>query len=216
MAATTQFVPHGLIKTRWLEVQYQRAHITNYSKGMHDPKEYETVELLENILNKVIFRDVDDAFVNFQQPPGMHSNKACDIVIKYIQSGTFETKILCFVECKRAKKTTPYDLRLVEQQALDYCKEYLEGDPGVPFIFACTGCGAHLRLWKYSRGEKSFHGFWAAYTPAAWEHYKDVGIDADANDIHLGFKKMLVLGPELREGQEVSTYGSLHHEDKGK
>lgn len=210
MMAQAAFKPHGLILTLALEVLYQKAHIANYVKGMNDPKEYQTVELLENIFNKVILRDKDDVFVNSQQPPGMHSNKACDIVIKYIASGTFETKILCFVECKRSKKTNPYDLREVENQALEYCEEYLAGDPGLPFVYVCTACGAHLRLWKYERGGQALQGFWGSYSPAAWGEYKDVGMDADAKMIQLGFSQMLALGPELRQGQDMSGYGSLH------
>ncbi|KAK2795985.1 hypothetical protein FQN51_009530 [Onygenales sp. PD_10] len=193
-----------------LEVLYQNAHFTSYVKGMHDPKEYQTVELLENIFNKVIFRDNDDVFVNSQQPPGMHSNKACDIVIKYTAAGSFKTKILCFVECKRSKKTNPYDLREVENQARQYCEEYLASDPGLPFVYVCTACGTHLRLWKYERGSESLQGFWGSFSPAAWGEYKDVGIEADAKTILLGFDQMLALGPELREGQDMHGYGSLH------
>ncbi|KAK2804699.1 hypothetical protein FQN50_006539 [Emmonsiellopsis sp. PD_5] len=198
-----------------LEVLYQNAHFANYVEGMHDPKEYQTVELLENIFNKVIFKDKDDVFVNSQQPPGMHSNKACDIVIKYIESGSFKTKILCFVECKRSKKTKPYDLREVEKQARQYSEEYLVSEPGLDFVYVCTACGAHLRLWKYQRGGKALQGFWGSYSPAAWEEYKDVGIAADAENILLSFDRMLAMGPQLREGQDMDGYGSVH-DRKGK
>ncbi|KAI9791926.1 MAG: hypothetical protein M1835_008162 [Candelina submexicana] len=213
--AASIFRPHGLITTPALEVQYINAHIDNYIKGMHDPKEYQTVELLENIFNKVILQEREDIFVNSQQPPGIKSNKSCDIVIKYVESGTFFTKILCFVECKRSKKTTEYDLRKVEQQALDYCKEYLESDGDLPFVFACTACGAHLRLWKYSQGDDNFQGFWGGFSLASWENYKDVGIDADAVEIRQALEHMLVTGPELREGQDFSAYASVQ-EGKGK
>jgi len=138
---------------------------------MIDAKEHATTELIENIFNKVIFRDNDDVFINSQQPPWDESRKACDIVIKYAIEGSYDLNILCFVECKRTKKTTPYDLGVVENQALRYCAEHLQQNSGVPFVYACTACGAHLRLWKYAEGTGSLQGFWCGSTVADWASY---------------------------------------------
>jgi hypothetical protein len=62
------FIPfqlYSLITNIYLETQYREAHIINYVKKMHDPKEHATIELLENILNKILFKDKADIFVNF-------------------------------------------------------------------------------------------------------------------------------------------------------
>ena len=176
---------------------------------MHDPKESATVELLENIFNKVLFRTRDDVFVNSQQPPSLESRKLCDIVIKYPVQGTSTPQILCFVECKRAKTTQPYSLRLVEQQAIDYCQVYLQSRKHLNFVYAVTACGAHVRLWKYSQGDEWLQGFWAGDEQASWPNYKDVGVDEDAKLITKGFDHMLATPPELMEGQSYSTYGTL-------
>ena len=153
------FSSYGLITTPVLEYQYWRAHIENFVKGLHDVKEYETVKLLENIFNKVIFRERDDVFVNSQQPPGLHSRKACDIIIKYVASGSFMPKILCFIECKRTKKTSDYFLKKIEKQALVYYKEYLRAYSNLEFIYVYTAYGAHLRLWKYSKDNEDMVSF---------------------------------------------------------
>ena len=178
-------------------------------------KEHATTELIENVLNKVIFRNNDDVFINSQLPPWDESRKACDIVIKYAIEGSYDLNILCFVECKRTKKTTPYSLGLVEKQALQYCAEYLHQISGVPFVYACTACGAHLRLWKYSPGTGSLQGFWNGNTPADWASYKDIGVDADARIIQQAFDHMLSMPPNLAAGQDYESYGS-EHSGKGK
>ena len=52
---SSDFKAHGLITTPVLERLYQKAYIREYKKGIKDPREYQTVELLENIYNKVLF-----------------------------------------------------------------------------------------------------------------------------------------------------------------
>jgi hypothetical protein len=205
-ASESKFHAHGLITSPALEIQYLVAHIANYKKAKHDPREYETVELLENIFNKVVFNR-DDIFVNSQQPPGMHSKKACDIVIKYIEKGTFLAKILCFVECKRSKKKSHYSLKVVEEQALGYCKEYLKAT-GASFVYAATALGAHIRLWKYSEGEAGLTPFWGSRTPGAWKYYKDVGVNKDGAELLQCFLQMHTFPPSLAEGQQFADYGS--------
>jgi hypothetical protein len=55
MASITAFKPHGLIKTPVQEQLYFRAHIANIYAGIADPKEHETVALVEVLYNKAIF-----------------------------------------------------------------------------------------------------------------------------------------------------------------
>jgi hypothetical protein len=112
-------------------------------------------------------------------------------------------------KCKRAKTTQPYSLRLVEQQAIDYCQVYLQSRKHLNFVYAVTACGAHVRLWKYSQGDEWLQGFWAGDEQASWPNYKDVGVDEDAKLITKGFDHMLATPPELMEGQSYSTYGTL-------
>lgn len=207
MAPLTQ--PHGFINTTALENQYRRAHIANYVPGMHDPKEYETVELLEDIFNKVVWRNHDDIHINSQQPPGIQSGKACDIVVKYNDEHG-EKRILCFVECKRTKNVTPYRLNEVEDQAFSYCKDYLASEPNLDFVYACTACGAHIRLWKFERGTDAFGIFWGSPNKGSWVDYKDVGVDEDAREIQKCLSFMTSMSPELQEGQSYSQIGSMY------
>jgi hypothetical protein len=116
------------------------------------------VELLQNIFNKVVFRNMDDVFVNSQQPPGISSRIACDIVINHLASGSLLPKILCFVEVKLAKNTGDYSLNTMETEALDYCEEYLKANPDIKFVHSCTAYGARLKLWKYSKGDEKMIG----------------------------------------------------------
>ncbi|KAI9749021.1 MAG: hypothetical protein M1835_001659 [Candelina submexicana] len=181
--ATPKFQPHGFIDTPQLEVQYRTAHFSNY---------------------------FEDVFINSQQPPEINSRKACDIVIEYTESGTFHTRVLCFIECKRTKKTTGYDLEQVEKQALEYCMAYLGSDDNLSVVYACTAIGAHIRCWRLFKGEEAFLGFWGGTSPAARDQYKDVGVDADAALIRWAIDYMIALPPTGREGQTIDDYGSIY------
>jgi hypothetical protein len=60
---------------------YNRAHIANVYTGMANPKEFETVALMEVVLYKNIFND-DYFAVTSEQPPRLNSRRRCDLVIK--------------------------------------------------------------------------------------------------------------------------------------
>lgn len=206
-SSRAQFQPHGLITTPALHVQYLSAHIESYDKAIHDPKEFQTLELLENILNKVVFSRSSRIFINFQQPPGIESRKACDLVVKYAEADSFQTQVLCFVKCERSEETSLYSLKALEQQALGYCKEYCSIE-GKPFIHAATAYGAHVRLWKYPKGNSSLFQLWGSEEEGHWEHYKDVGVNEDGALLLKWFTMMASSASSLAEGQVPANYAS--------
>jgi hypothetical protein len=124
---------------------YNRAHIANIFTGMANPKEHETVALMEVVLYQNIFNDKNFA-VTSEQPPSLSSRRRCDLVIKYLESGSFDIKVLCFGECKRTDTSQEFSLTRLEVQARDYCKLYLEAEKEMPFVYASTMAGAHIRL----------------------------------------------------------------------
>jgi hypothetical protein len=55
MASIATFQPHGLIQTPIQQQLYFKAYIANIYAGVSNPKETETVALMEVILNKNLF-----------------------------------------------------------------------------------------------------------------------------------------------------------------
>lgn len=199
--------PHGLIKTPWLELMYREAFYRDYDGK--EPKENSTVQLMEDICNKILF--VEPEFtVNSQVPPTKHSNKACDIVIHYFPGGgTYQKRILCFVECKRRSSNTPKKILQLEEQAEGYAGEFLK-DPSnvdVPYVYVVTAAGAHIRLWKYDL-DNGLVAFWENSELDNWSAYKDVGDDKDGAELESYFNMMKSTPPEPREGQSYSMYGA--------
>lgn len=208
MEAFTQ-LPRGLINSPALLSLYNDAHIDSLSPEC-DPREYQTVHLLEAIFNKVLFQNHKTVFVNSQVPPHSQSDLKCDLAVKYVTEQSSKPKLLCFVECKRAKKTERYDLKKVERQAREYCDEFFSdrSNLSVQFIYVCTAVGAHMRLWKCSRGdlEGSLDPLWGAAIGASWKDYKDVGKNADGILIQSAFIDMLKFAPERWVGgPDVTT-----------
>jgi hypothetical protein len=66
---------------------YNRAYIANVYTGIADPKEHETVVLMEVVLYKNIFTE-DYFVVTSEQLASITSKRYCDIVIKYLESGS--------------------------------------------------------------------------------------------------------------------------------
>ena len=89
------FMPYGLIKTQLQQQLCNRAHIANVFTGMANPKEHETVALMEVVLYQNIFNDENFA-VTSEQPPSLSSRRRYDLVIKYLESRSFDIKFLCF------------------------------------------------------------------------------------------------------------------------
>lgn len=200
------FRPHGLIRDQIGQQLYHRAHIANFHSGIADPKEYETSALNGHIL-AAEFPASENFTVSPQYPPAPDSAQRIDHAVRYLESGDFGIKILVVVEDKRAKKSERFSLRGLEKQAQDYCVVCLESETDMPFVYAITAAGAHLRIWKYTR-EDELIPFWGEYEPGDWNQYKDVGIDVDAQLIRSSFEQMKVFPPTPRSGQSSHTYGT--------
>ena len=124
MASSTGFRPHGLIRTPMQQQLYNKAHIANIYTGIADPKEHETVALMEVVLYKNIFTE-DYFAITSEQPASAMSKCRCDIVIKYLESGSENIRTLYFAECKRTNNSQAFSLKALEDQAADYYKLYL-------------------------------------------------------------------------------------------
>jgi hypothetical protein len=144
MASSTGFRPHRLIRTLMQQQLYNKAYIANIYTGIADPKEHETVALIEVVLYKNIFTK-DYFAITSEQPASAMSKRRCDIMIKYLESGSENIRTLCFAECKRTNNSQAFSLKALEDQAVDYCKLYLAQEK-VTFVYAATMAGAHIRL----------------------------------------------------------------------
>lgn len=102
MASTTAFQPRGLIRNPIEQALYHRAHIANVYTGIADSKEHETVALMIAILYSNAFTTQENFAVSPEQPPTPMSDRRCDIIVRYLESGCQNIRALCFGECKRA------------------------------------------------------------------------------------------------------------------
>jgi hypothetical protein len=206
MSSAAAFQPYGLITTRLQEKLYQRAHIANIVTGTANPKENETVALMEVIFSQNVFADKTTFIVNSQQPPNPNSKRACDITISYLDA-TWDVSTLCFAECKRTSTSKPYSLRALEEQAMHYCAAHLDHYTEKPFIYAATMAGAHIRLWRYNRVESRLQPLWGSDAVGDWALYKDIGREEDGRELDWHFGKMKGTPPTARADQG-NSYGN--------
>ncbi|TAQ90662.1 hypothetical protein B7494_g961 [Chlorociboria aeruginascens] len=203
MSFPPPFRPFGLIQTHLQGRLYQRAHIANITNGIANPKENETVALMEALFSQNIFADRNIFVVSSQQPPYPASNRACDITISYLVAN-LDVSTLCFAECKRTNTRAPYMLAALEDQAMEYCTEHLEHHPDKTFVYAATMAGAHIRLWKCEVGHANLKSMWGNAAKADWTQYKDVGNDQDAQLLEQTFAYMKSVTPDSRaDGNDI-------------
>lgn len=132
-----------------------------------------------------------------QYPPAPGSRNRIDHTILYLDSGT--TSILCLnlSESKRASTRSHFSLAALERQALDYCTEYLQSEPSVPYIYAyaTTSAGAHARVWKVMQGSRDLVPFWGPSKSGNWAEYKDLGDNEQAALVEEAFRSMKAYPP---------------------
>ncbi len=61
-------------------------------------------------------------------------------------------------EWKRAAKDPPGGRSAAEKQAVGYCQQYLEANPGQPFMHAMVCAGPHATIWKVAQDDPTFDG----------------------------------------------------------
>ncbi|KAL4887779.1 hypothetical protein BDV59DRAFT_162545 [Aspergillus ambiguus] len=200
----------GLISLANLEL-YNKACVTfPPPPGYTPPKERIAVRVLENVLNKVVFTgpDYSSVFVNGEVPPHEHSSLAADIVITYL-TRVMRLQILCFIEAKRTRVRQSYSTRAVEEEALDYCREFFSDRSNTSdFVYAGTLVGVHLRLWIVRRNEMRLCPLWGSPDLGSNEDYKDLGNNRDGQDIQKAFRDMVRLAPQPWVGSNEVTSSS--------
>ncbi len=206
------FQPHGLIRTPIQQQLYFRAHIANIYAGIANPKESETVALMEVILYRNIFTE-PHFIVNSQQPPTPTSGRRCDLVVRYLESGYEDISTLLFAECKRTSTSQAFSLASLETQALNYCQLYLNYQKDQIFVYAATMAGAHVRLWTFEHGENGLAPLWGSNNEGDWRQYKDVRDNKAGLELEQIFGQIKWTPPGLYAGQSIDMYGTSHHAD---
>ncbi|PYH92692.1 hypothetical protein BO71DRAFT_400333 [Aspergillus ellipticus CBS 707.79] len=167
------------------------------------PKESFAVRCFENVLQKVVFKDkmYDTVFINSQIEPHENSMLRADIGIHYMTERG-EVKILCFVEAKRTKPTQSFSTKGVEEEALDYCKEFFHSDRSnkTEFVYAGTLVGTHLRLWIVHRAEAEedtvLEPLWGSPLLGSNNDYADLGDREGGPLIEKTLHEMVRVAPE--------------------
>lgn len=171
------FEPHGLITSSFLECDYRSTSIS--------PSAVETQVLLENIFNKVLFKDRDDVTVNSFRSSSYNYDKAQSLfVVKYYDKENHANEILCFSEHMRNVRDMSV-LREFEAHVILYCRKFLDEHIGSgDFVYVCTAFGARLRVWKQFRSDHEFGGVWGGYGPTVdISSYLDVGNNDSSRQI---------------------------------
>ncbi|KAL8915077.1 MAG: hypothetical protein Q9172_006961 [Xanthocarpia lactea] len=175
------FEPHGLITSPFLEVDYR-------ATGSFPP-EVKTLVLLENIFNKVLFKDRNDVTVNsFRSSYYDYDKDKCHFVVHFYDKEDHAREILCFTEDVRDVDVLGKAMSVLgefEAHVIRYCRKYLRYAIGLPeFVYVCTAFGTCLRVWKQFRHDYEFGGLWGGYGPTVdISSYLDVGNDDSSRQI---------------------------------
>ncbi|KAL8904775.1 MAG: hypothetical protein Q9171_006924 [Xanthocarpia ochracea] len=175
------FEPHGLITSPFLEVDYR-------ATGEFLP-EVKTLVLLENIFNKVLFKDRNDVTINsFRSSSHNYNRDKCHFVVKYFDKEDRPREILCFTEDVRDLDVPGKAMSVLgefEAHVIRYCRKYLNEEFGLlDFVYVCTAFGTCLRVWKQFWGDLEFGGLWGGYGPTVdTSSYLDVGNDDSSRQI---------------------------------
>ena len=191
------FEPHGFITTPFLEVDYRST--STY------PPAVKTMALLENIFNKVLFKDRDDVTVNsFQSSSYNYEKDKCHSVIKYFDTKDALREIHCFTDQVRDIDEMSV-LGDFEAHVMHYCRNYLDEKHGrLDFVHVCTAFGSRLRLWKQFRDDYEFGGLWGGYGPSVdRSSYLDVGNVDSSRQIKQALDR--ITGQSEESGNEDTT-----------
>ena len=182
------FSPHGLILTPHLELDYRSANTA--------PRELQTLKLLENIFNKVLFRDRDDVTVNSIGSTSYDYVKPnSHFVVTYIDNENNDNaaEILCFTDDISGDAHHDSPVRDFETRVFRYCRRCLNrpGQATREFFHVCTAFGTRLRLWKQFRGDLEPCGLWGGYGLTVDEStYLDVGDEEASKQIERAFDQI--------------------------
>ena len=194
------FEPHGFITTPFLEADY-------ISTKTYPPA-VKTMALLENIFNKVLFKDRDDVTVNSSQSSSYHyDHDKCHFVIKYFDTKDDSREILCFTDNVRDIDEMAV-LGDFEAHVMHYCRKYLYDAHGLPdFVYVCTAFGSRLRVWRQFRGDHEFGGLWGGYGPTEdISNYLDVGNDDSSHQIKQALDRIIGQSEESANEDTASFY----------
>lgn len=158
-------------------------------------KENVAIQVLENVLNKVVFKDFDTVFVNSQVPPNEQSNEKVDLAITYM-TNTHKIQVLCFIEGKCTSDCQSYSTNSVEEEALNYCKAFLASNKSQHFVYAGTLVGVHLRLWIFRQGATDLTALWGSPDRGSNNEYMDLGDNSGGDLIIKTFYDMVKVAPQ--------------------
>ncbi|CAH0046107.1 unnamed protein product [Clonostachys solani] len=176
---------HGLIRTPQLEFYYQQAPET----------EDKSIRLFAQLLAKYIFPGNNFAVVP-GPTPSTQARKPSDLVVERCNT-KMDFEVLCFVDAKKPTNIAAARVAYLEEQALIHCTELLRANPSYKRAYACTVVGTYIRCWVVMPNDGSFEmtGLWSWFQLGTFEHYLDVGLDANRVTLERAFNQMQNLPP---------------------
>jgi hypothetical protein len=194
---TLKFVSRGLIKHPLGEQLYTKAHVDN--PDVKAVLENATVPFWEYTLKQMFDQISERVALSSQQPASPQSKKACDLLLSAWNENSETNSAICFIELKRPTEKTPAKLKILENQVLGYCREYLDYHEEDQYIFAGTGVATHIRLWIVRRGiSMELEPLWGSPKLGEWINYYDTGDEERGKAIEGSFFNMLnIICPQI-------------------
>ncbi|CAI6014189.1 unnamed protein product [Clonostachys chloroleuca] len=189
--------PHGLIRTPQLEYYYQEAKAPVDPNGnTAQDREDKSIRLFAQLLAKYIFPGNDYAVVP-GPTPSAQARKPSDLLVERC-TANMDFEVLCFVDAKKPTNVAASRVAYLEQQALSHCTELLRANPTYKRAYACTVVGTHIRCWMVIPdfgGGVDMTGMWSWFQMGTFEHYMDVGLDANTAVLERSFNQMRNVPP---------------------
>ncbi|CAG9945634.1 unnamed protein product [Clonostachys rosea f. rosea IK726] len=177
--------PHGLIRTPQLEYYYQEARAPVDPNGnTAQDREDKSIRLFAQLLAKYVFPGNDYAVVP-GPTPSTQARKPSDL--SYV-----------FVDAKKPTNVAAARVAYLEQRALSHCTELLRANPTYKRAYACTVVGTRIRCWMVIPdfgGSMDMTGMWSWFQLGSFEHYLDVGLDANRAVLERSFNQMRNVPP---------------------
>ncbi|ESZ90921.1 hypothetical protein SBOR_8693 [Sclerotinia borealis F-4128] len=191
------WIHHGLIGHR-LERNYLEAAATYDIKGNRS-KESATVGFVEQF---IAAQFPEKRFVTKSQKgvvPKHGPEHQVDDFLAYTNVHFLETGLM-MIEAKRhpedKEDMTKGRMKALEKQVGEYCREWLEENKEIPFLYALTCVSTLMRVWIMKKPTRSrdmknakLVGLWSPDLKT-WDEYKDAGLDCDADVLKTAFRQI--------------------------
>ncbi|VUC36753.1 unnamed protein product [Clonostachys rosea] len=189
--SSSMWIPHGLIRTPQMEVLYRQARslVDPYGNTAQETED-RSLRLFTQLLAKYIFSGNNYAVMP-GPPPTIVGQESSDLAVEWC-TAQMEFQVLCFVEAKMPDNVLTPRVAYLEEQARSHCAQLLQRNPSYKRAYACTIVGTFIRCWmvELDDGNLEMTGLWPWFQNGTFQHYLDVGVEANRAYLERAFNQM--------------------------